>query len=118
MTRPASLLALSLALLAAPGRAADYADPDITKDERAFWAFKLPTRPAVPAVKAAAWVRNPVDAFILARLEAAGLKPSPEADRLTLIRRVTLDLTGLPPTPAEIDAFLKDTSPGAYEKVV
>ena len=64
------------------------------------------------------WVRNPVDRFILARLESEGLEPSPEADRVTLIRRVTLDRTGLPPTPAEVDAFLADRSPGAYEKVV
>ena len=64
------------------------------------------------------WVRNPIDAFILAALEAKGLSPAPEADRRTLIRRVTFDLTGLPPTPEEIDAFLKDESPDAYEKVV
>ena len=65
-----------------------------------------------------AWVRNPIDQFILARLEREGLKPSPEADKATLLRRVTYDLTGLPPTPAEIDAFLADTSPDAYEKRV
>src|SRR6185295_4099097 len=62
--------------------------------------------------------RTPVDAFVLAQLEKAGLSPAPEADRLTLIRRVTFDLIGLPPTPAEIDAFLKDTSADAYEKLV
>ena len=64
------------------------------------------------------WVRNPIDNFILARLEKEGLKPAPEADRRTLIRRVTLDLTGLPPTPEEVEAFVKDKSPNAYEKVV
>ena len=69
-------------------------------------------------MKDAAWVRNPIDAFVLARLEEQNLHPSPEADRETLIRRVTLDLTGLPPTPAEIDAFLNDKSDRAYEKVV
>jgi hypothetical protein len=63
-------------------------------------------------------VKNPIDAFVLARLETEGLKPSPEADRTTLIRRVTLDLTGLPPTIEEVDAFLNDKSPNAYEKVV
>ena len=64
------------------------------------------------------WVRNPIDAFVLSRLAKDGLKPSPEADKVTLIRRVTLDLTGLPPTPEEVDAFLKDESANAYEKVV
>jgi uncharacterized protein DUF1549/uncharacterized protein DUF1553/cytochrome c/F5/8 type C domain-containing protein len=82
------------------------------------WAFKAPKRPPLPEVKTPGWVRNPVDAFILARLEKAGLKPSPEADRYTLIRRVSLDLTGLPPTPEEVEAFVNDRSPDAYEKVV
>ena len=63
-------------------------------------------------------MRNPIDAFVLARLEKEGLAPSPEADRTTLIRRLTLDLTGLPPTPEEVDAFLNDPAPDAYEKVV
>ncbi|HWQ36817.1 MAG TPA: DUF1553 domain-containing protein [Blastocatellia bacterium] len=82
------------------------------------WAYIPPRRVAPPAVSNPAWVRNPIDSFILARLEKEGLKPSPEADKTTLIRRVTLDLTGLPPTPAEVDAFLADKSPEAYEKVV
>jgi len=82
------------------------------------WAFIPPKRPPLPAVKNTAWVRNPIDAFVLERLEREGLSPSPEADRATLIRRVTLDLTGLPPTLAEVDAFLNDKSPQAYEKVV
>ncbi len=82
------------------------------------WAFQ-PVRPvAVPKVKNAAWVRNPIDAFVAAEHEARGLTPAPAADRRTLLRRVTLDLIGLPPTPAEIDAFLQDQSPNAYEKVV
>jgi hypothetical protein len=80
------------------------------------WAFEKPTRPAIPKTTHPA--RNPIDAFIRARLEKEGLKPSPEAPKESLIRRVTLDLTGLPPTPAEVDAFLKDPSPDAYEKVV
>jgi mono/diheme cytochrome c family protein len=84
----------------------------------AHWAFVPPVRPEIPAVSNPKWVRNPVDAFILARLDKEGLKPSPEADKTTLIRRLTLDLTGLPPTPAEIDAFVNDPSPDAYEKVV
>src|SRR3954451_7956218 len=85
---------------------------------KAHWSFVPPVWPDLPAVKDAKWVRNPIDRFVLARLEAEGLKPSPEADRATLIRRVTLDLTGLPPTPAELDSFLQDKSADAYEKVV
>ena len=64
------------------------------------------------------WPKNPIDSFVFARLDREGLKPSPEADKRTLLRRVSFDLTGLPPAPAEIEAFLKDTTPGAYEKVV
>ena len=82
------------------------------------WSFVPPKRPPLPPVKNAAWVRNPMDRFILARLEQEGLRPSPEADRRTLLRRLSLDLTGLPPTPAEVDLFLADLSPEAYEKVV
>jgi hypothetical protein len=82
------------------------------------WAYVGPKRPAVPQVGNSGWVRNPIDSFILARLEKEGLKPSPEADKLTLLRRVYLDLTGLPPAPSEMDAFLADKSPDAYEKVV
>jgi mono/diheme cytochrome c family protein len=84
----------------------------------AHWAFVAPTRPPLPKVKDAAWPREPIDRFLLARLEAKGLRPSREADKVTLIRRLTLDLTGLPPTPADVDAFLADTSPEAYERVV
>ncbi len=82
------------------------------------WSFQPPRRGQPPAVKDASWPRNPIDRFILARLEQEGLSPSPEASREQLIRRVSLDLTGLPPTPQEVDAFLADDSPGAYEKVV
>ena len=83
-----------------------------------WWSFVAPKRPAVPEVKDKNWVRNPIDNFVLARLEVEGLKPSATADRATLLRRVYLDLTGLPPTPAEIDAFVADRSPDAYEKRV
>src|SRR5918912_23581 len=93
-------------------------DARIKPKDRAHWAFQPVRAPAVPAVRDAAWVRTPIDAFILAKLEAAGLRPSPPADKVTLLRRVTLELTGLPPTPEEVDAFLKDTSPDAYEKLV
>src|SRR5207253_9836004 len=82
------------------------------------WAFRAPVRPAVPAVKERARARNPIDAFLLAKLDAAGLTFAPEADRRTLIRRLSFDLTGLPPTPAETDAFVNDPSPDAYEQLV
>ena len=82
------------------------------------WAFQPPKRPNVPVVNDKSWVRNPIDNFVLARLEQERLKPSPEADKATLLRRVCLDLTGLPPTPAEMQAFLNDKAPDAYEKVV
>jgi hypothetical protein len=82
------------------------------------WAFRPVARPAVPAVRDRSGVRTPIDAFVLARLEKAGLKPAPPADRRTLLRRVTLDLIGLPPTPEEQRAFLADDSPDAFAKVV
>lgn len=83
-----------------------------------LWSFVPPKRHPVPEVKDKAWPRNPIDNFVLARLESEGLKPPPEADKATLLRRVYFDLTGLPPTPAEIDAFLADRSPDAYEERV
>src|SRR5258705_10098675 len=83
-----------------------------------WWSLKPLARPTVPAVRHQDWPRNAVDAFVLAKLEAKGLSPSPEGDRLTLLRRVTFDLTGLPPTPEEVTAFLGDSRPDAYERVV
>jgi hypothetical protein len=82
------------------------------------WALLPPVRPPLPKVRNAGWVRTPVDAFILARLEREGLRPSPEAGKETLLRRLALDLTGLPPAPEEVDALLKDTSAKAYENAV
>src|SRR5437867_3655744 len=82
------------------------------------WAFVAPKRPELPRVKNNTWPKNDIDYFVLARLETEGLKPSPEADRKTLIRRASFDLTGLPPTPQEVDAYLGDKSPGAYDKLV
>lgn len=82
------------------------------------WSYVKPVRPKLPVVADSAWVKNEVDRFILARLEKEGLKPSPEADRYSLIRRVSLDLTGLPPTIAEVDAFVQDPNPNAYEALV
>lgn len=82
------------------------------------WSFIPPKRPAVPAVKNPGWVRNPIDAFILAELENRGLQPAPEADRRTLARRLSLDLTGLPPKLEEVETFVKDTAPDAFEHYV
>ena len=82
------------------------------------WAFSSPQRPALPPVKNAAWCRTPIDRFVLARLEAEGLKSSPEADKVTLIRRLGLDLVGLPPAIAQVDGFQADSRPVAYEKLV
>jgi hypothetical protein len=82
------------------------------------WAFAAPVRPEPPEPKHAAWAKNAIDRFVLATLEAAGIKPSPEADRATLIRRLHADLVGLPPTPEEVDAFVADADPEAYEKLV
>ncbi|HEX5082726.1 MAG TPA: DUF1549 domain-containing protein, partial [Blastocatellia bacterium] len=90
----------------------------ITDEQRNYWAFRKPSRPEIPEVKNRSWVRTPIDAFVLAKLEEKGLQPSPRADKRTLIRRVTFDLTGLPPSPEEIDAFVADKSPDAYRKVV
>ena len=82
------------------------------------WAYVRPVAPPIPEVKDAAWCRNPIDRFILSKLEQNGLKPAEEADKATLIRRVYLDLVGLPPSPQEVDAFVADNSPNAYEKIV
>lgn len=82
------------------------------------WAFLAPRQVDLPAIKDKSWPRNPIDHFVLAPLERAGLTPAPEADRRTLIRRLSFDLLGLPPSPAEVDAFTSDNSPNAYEKLV
>jgi uncharacterized protein DUF1549/uncharacterized protein DUF1553/cytochrome c len=85
---------------------------------RQHWAFVPPKQAPLPKVRLKSWPRNPIDTFVLARLEAAGLRPSPPADRYTLVRRVYLDLIGMPPTPEEADAFVDDQAPDAYEKLV
>ncbi len=82
------------------------------------WAFRTPERPAEPAVKDASGVRTPIDRFVRARLEKEGIRPSPEADRATLVRRLSLDLTGLPPAPEDVDRFVNDSAPNAYEALV
>jgi hypothetical protein len=90
----------------------------ITAEDRGHWSFRPPVRPESPATKDKSWTRNPIDAFVLQGLEEAGLKPSPEASKRVLIRRLTFDLTGLPPTPVEVETFVKDEKPDAYERVV
>jgi len=87
-------------------------------DRRNHWAFRTPARPPLPRVQNDAWAKTPIDAFVLARLEKEGLTPASEADKATLLRRVSLDLTGLPPTLRELDAFLADKAPDAYAKQV
>src|SRR6185369_8503471 len=92
-----------------------------TAVERRHWAFqprKVVPPPAFTDAADKAWIKSPIDGYILAALKKAGLRPAPAADRPTLIRRVTFDLTGLPPTTAEIDEFVRDKSPDAWEKVV
>src|SRR5207248_994990 len=97
-------------------------EPVFTKEQIGHWAFQPVRKAKVPAVKQQAWVRSPIDAFILAKLEAKGLSPAPAADARTLIRRVYFDLIGLPPSPDEVETFVKDSA-GAkrgevYEKLV
>jgi hypothetical protein len=105
---------LALLVLAIPAAA----EQSISERAKSHWAFRPVRRPAVPVVRDRSWVRAPVDAFILAKLEASGLKPNGCADRRTLLRRVTLDLTGLPPTPEQQQAFLEDRSPDAWPRLI
>src|SRR5579872_2055721 len=113
------LLVLAAAAPAAePAAAVSPVEPPLTAADREHWAFRPLARPAIPAVKDGQWCRTPIDRFILAKLESAGLAPLPRADRRTLIRRVTFDLSGLPPTPADIDAFVGDPAPEAYERLI
>jgi mono/diheme cytochrome c family protein len=90
----------------------------VTDKDRDFWAFRAPKPVAVPAVQNAVLIRNPIDAFVARKLEQKGLAPAPESDRLTLLRRAYHDLTGLPPEPEEVQAFLADSSPDAYERLI
>lgn len=101
-----------------PDVATEAPDPLVSDEDRDFWSFKPPRRPPVPSVRNGSRVRNPIDAFVLHRLEEAGLDLSPEADRLSLLRRATFDLTGLPPTPEEVEAYVADTTPFAYERLI
>ncbi|MEM8946865.1 MAG: DUF1553 domain-containing protein [Planctomycetota bacterium] len=92
--------------------------PLFTEEQKKFWSFQPIQKPDVPSLKNAAWPSSPLDHFVLSRLESRGIHPALPADRRTLMRRVTYDLTGLPPTPEEVDAFLADDSTGAFAKVV
>ncbi len=100
------------------GYGGDYKEKEITAADREWWSFKKPVRYPVPTVADARWKANPIDAFIKKALDEKGLQPAPQADRNTLIRRVYLDLTGLLPAPQEVDAFVNDSSPQAYESLV
>ena len=93
-------------------------DPLVADEDRQFWSFQPPQRPAVPEPKVAALVRNPIDAFLLRKLEAKGLSYSPEADRVKLLRRAYLDLTGMPPTPDEVADYVSDNRADAYERMI
>jgi mono/diheme cytochrome c family protein len=90
----------------------------VTDEAKRYWAYQPVKRPAVPEVKANQWVASPIDAFVLAKLESKGLKPVKPADKAALIRRATYDLTGLPPSPEEVDAFVNSKDAGAYEKLI
>jgi hypothetical protein len=100
------------------GCAALWAADTFTQRQRDFWSFQKVKPHNPPAVQHTRWARTPIDAFILEKLEAKNITPAPAADKVTLLRRATFDLTGLPPTPDEVDAFLADRSPQAFEKVV
>jgi hypothetical protein len=109
-------VALAMVILAAVGSHGLSAEPRAEENEH--WAFQQRQPQPVPRVKDTDWVRNPIDAFILAKLEEKGWKPAPAVESRALLRRITLDLTGLPPTPAEIDAFLSDHAPDALERAI
>ena len=104
-----AVLAASALLLAAD---------TFSQRQRDFWSFQKIKPQTPPAVKNQKWVRTPIDSFVLSKLEAKGIQPSQPADKVTLLRRASFDLIGLPPTPEEVDAFLADQSPQAFEKVV
>jgi hypothetical protein len=121
--RPASWFFLGLATLASaaepkPDTPAVAPPERFTAEQREHWAYQPPARPDVPQTKESGWARNPIDRFILAGLESVEFRHAPEADRVALLRRVTFDLTGLPPTPEEVEAFRTDARPDAYERLV
>lgn len=101
-----------------PAAASDQTKTSFTEQEREYWAFQLVKHPEPPVSKSDPWIRNPVDAFVAAQLSAQNIQPSPQVDKIVLLRRATLDLLGLPPTPEEIQDFLADNSPQSFEKVI
>jgi len=103
---------------AAGGYGKTYEERPVTEQERRWWAFQKPVRPSIPKTADARWSSHPIDAFVKKTLDEKGLAPAPQADRNTLIRRATLDLTGLLPTPQEVQAFVNDPSPRAYENLI
>jgi mono/diheme cytochrome c family protein len=110
-------------IASAPDEAKARANPEIeerpiTPEDRRYWAYQQPQRIKPPLATKSGWDKNPIDSFLLAAMSAKGLKPSPQADRRTLIRRAYLDLTGLPPSPDEVEAFIQDKAPGAWERLV
>ena len=111
------LVCACLVLVAADSNTAGPA-PAWTAPTQGHWAYQPVHRPVTPAVQQKDWVRTPIDALVLARMEAKGVKPSPDAGRAQLIRRATLDAWGMIPTPEEVKAFVEDKSPNAYEKLV
>jgi len=123
MRRFCALAAVLSVMAGACALAADETDLILTPEKKAHWAWRAPQRPAMPTVRNTAWLQNPIDAFVLAKLEEKGLRPSPPADAVTLLRRLHMDLIGLPPTPSEVDAFIRDFEANAkpqaaVEKVV
>ncbi|MGH6630933.1 MAG: DUF1549 domain-containing protein, partial [Burkholderiales bacterium] len=113
-----SILIGFLAVPAAKQAADDYKEPPITPDDRQWWAFQKPVRHPLPRVADARWRANPIDAFIKLAIDRQGLAPAPRADRQTLIRRAYLDLLGLLPKPEEVDAFVNNQSPRAYQNLI
>src|SRR5207248_5752614 len=101
-----------------PGAVTSSSPSKFTDQQRRYWAFQKVAKPPVPAVKDRERARNPIDAFIAAKLEQKKIKPNAPADRIALIRRATLDLTGLPPIPEDVQSFLADRAPDAFAKVV
>src|ERR1051325_2432485 len=116
--RPSGLCALAAMVMLCLCVKSLHAQGPTVESKKAHWAFQPVKRPPVPKVNDPKWVSNPIDAFILARLQKEKLTPSKQADRATLIRRLKFDVLGLPPTPEEVDAFVKDADVNAYKKLV